>query len=271
MVNVREAAHLNSIFWFILFLQCFPCKGTGGYVLINRTGKTSEQLVRELQGRFLRVVNPTDIGPILVAEINNNDRRCNLTNQFAHLCQHLREQGHGDGVYALKARRRKPPDSKYRTNSKGEVSVFEQIVRDLVNLLLSGRVSFSVGKRQGPFNPPRPEPPRDEYGFVLYANIDNHSIGNLLSPSGKHKGTDTNYIRIAFRFMDRVRIELDSLGVPDPQLIIVTMFPENPASDGLRDSILPNGVDVVTGNPMGAALGAPPPPPAADSRMAPVL
>jgi hypothetical protein len=266
VLNIREIAYLNNIFWFILSLQCFSCKGAGSYVPIDRIGKTSQALAARLRNKLLRVANPRDIGPILAAEINNNDHRCSLVNQLIYLCEHLREQGHGDDVYALKARRLNPPDSKYQTNSKEEASEFDQIIQNLINLLLSVRTSFSVGALQGPFNPLPPEVPRNEYGFVLYANIDNHDIGKLLSPSGKHKVTDTIYIRIAFRFMDRIRMDSGSFGLANLQLIIVTMFPENPASNSLKNSILPNGVDAA-GNPLGVAVGVLPPPHAPDKRI----
>jgi hypothetical protein len=42
---------------------------------------------------------------------------------------------------------------------------------------------------------------------------------------------------------------------PPLQVIVITMFPENPTSDGLRDSILPNGADAA-GHPLGVAVGA---------------
>ncbi|MDR2371869.1 MAG: hypothetical protein LBD60_01845 [Puniceicoccales bacterium] len=211
------------------------------------------------------------MGPILTAEIGNNDHYCDLGTQLNYLAEHLREHGHWGDAYALKTYRGpKAPDSKYETNPVLNVNEFDRVIQNLINLLLSGRVSFGIGERQSPFNPPHPEPLRKEYGFVLYANINNHGISNLLSPSGKHTHggsvKSTDYIRIVFRFMDRVRMDLGSLGLPNLQLIIITMFPENPASNGLCDSILPNGVDTV-GNPMGVALGALPLSPAPDNRI----
>jgi hypothetical protein len=267
IISVGKIACLNNIFWFVLFLQCFPCKGAGSYVPIGRTGKTSQALATRLRNKLLRVANPRDIGPILAAEISNNDHRCSLVNQLIYVCEHLREHGHWNNAYAIVQHRGKnTPDSKYETNSDLDVSGFDQVIQNLINLLLSVRTYFSVVALQGPFNPLPPEVPRNEYGFVLCANIDNHDIGKLLSPSGKHKVTDTNYIRIAFRFMDRIRMDLGPLGLPNLQVIIVTMFPENPASNSLKNSILPNGVDAA-GNPLGVAVGALPPPHAPDKRI----
>ena len=261
MINAVKVACLGNI--FLIILGCFLSGRAVGYVPINRAGKTSQALVTELRNRLLRVASPTDIGPILAAEIGNNAHSCDLGSQLNYLAEHLREHGHWEKICAMKAHREtKAPDSEYETIGGLNVVEFDQIVQNLVNLLLSGRVSFSVGARHGPFNPLPPEPPRNEYGFVLYANINNHDIDNLLSPSGRHKGggivRNTDYIRVAFRFMDRIRMDLGPSGLPDLQLIIVTIFSENPASDYLRDSILPNGVDAA-GNPAGGIVGVAPP------------
>jgi hypothetical protein len=260
MISIRKVACLGSVFFAILLSRYFSCEGAGGYIPVNRMGKTSQALATRLRNRLLSVVNPTDIGPILAAEIHNNDHRCDRDTQLTYLTEHLREHGHWEDAYAIVQHRgMHAPDSKYETNPDLNVHEFDQITQDLVNLLLSRRVSFSIGELQ--------DQDRDICSFVLYANIGGCGINNLLSPPGRHIGRNTNYIRIAFRFMDRIRMDLGPLNLHSLQLIIVTMFPENPASNGLCDSILPNGVDVVTGNPAGAALGALPLPSSVDSRI----
>jgi hypothetical protein len=271
MVNARKIAYLGHVFLFALW-GCCLCWSTVGYVPINRKGKTSQQLAGELRERLLKVANPVNVGPILAAEVGNNDKKCKRTVQVTYLAEHLREHGHWEETYAVRDHRGlRAPDSKYRTVSGLNVTSFDRIIKKLVGLLLSGRVSFSVGRIQGPFNPPPPELSRNEYGFILYANIDGHGIVHLDSPAGHHKaGGNTNYVRIVFRFMDRVRMELGSLGLPDQQLIMVTMFSESPVSKDLASSILPNGVDAA-GRPAGVAIGAAPVPPAADHRIPAVL
>lgn len=189
--------------------------------------------------------------------------------QITLLCQHLREYGHWNDTCALTVHRGiHAPDSRFNVaGGPFSVNTLDTMVADLVGLLFSGRVSFSVGNRQGPV------PPRNEYGFVIYANIAGHNVLNLAPISGQHRvGGATNYLRIVFRFMDRIRAELDTLGVRDQQLNIVTMFPENPASAALANSILPAGVGGAPGlMPRGVAIGGVPMAGGVDNRVPRVI
>lgn len=142
----------------------------------------------------------------------------------------------------------------------------DTIVADLLKLLLSGKVSFCIGKIQGPI-----PTQSDEYGFVLYANITGHGITNLATVSGCYERNGSNYLRIVFRFMGRLRIELNDLGLPNKQLNIITMFHENPASGDLAESILPAGVGPAPGlNPLGTSIGHLPGDGTPDNRVPPV-
>lgn len=251
---------------FCFLLVNFQCNGMA-YVPIVRMGQTSQQLANALHRNILGAANPCEVGQIIAAEIANNDVSCQLGPQTTLLSQHLREHGHWNDTYALRAYRGAyAPVSRYTTTVANlNVVALDTIVANLLNLLLSGRVSFCIGAVQGPFAP------RNEYGFVIYANITGHGIANLAAVSGQHGGFGTNYLRIVFRFMDRLRAELDTLGLADQQLNIVTMFHENPASRDLAGSILPAGVGPAPNfAPLGGPIGLLPGGGAPDNRVPPV-
>lgn len=248
---------------FYFLLVDFQCSGMA-YVPIARAGQTSQQLANTLRLNILGAANPREVGQIIAAEIANNDVSCQLGPQTTLLSQHLREHGHWNDTYALVGRRGAyAPASRYATAVANlNVVALDTIVADLLNLLLSGRVSFSVGVVQGAIH---------GYAFMLYANITNHGIANLAVVSGLHNGVNTDHLRVVFRFMDRLRAELDTLGLPDQQLNIITMFHENPTSVDLAASILPAGVGPAPGLvPLGIAIGALPGGGAPDNRVPPV-
>jgi hypothetical protein len=111
MINVVKVACLGNI--FLIILGCFLCKKAVSYVPINCAGKTFQALVTELRNRLLRVASPTDIGPILAAEIDNNAHSCDLGSQLNYLTEHLREPRHWEKIYAMKAHRgTKAPDNR---------------------------------------------------------------------------------------------------------------------------------------------------------------
>ena len=251
---------------FCFLLVKFQCNGMN-YVRMDRSGKTSQQLANELHRNLLNASNPREVGQIIAAEIANNDVSCQIGPQATLLSQHLREHGHWNDVYALNAfRGNHAPKSRYATTVANlNVVELDTIVADLLKLLLSGKVSFCIGETQGPV------PPRDEYSFVLYANITGHGIANLAAISGRHNGSGSNYLRIVFRFMDRLRAELNSLGLQNKQLNIITMFHENPRSNGLARAVLPAGIDPASGLvPLGRSIGHLPGGMAPDNRVPPV-
>jgi hypothetical protein len=115
-------------------------------------------------------------------------------------------------------------------------------------------------------------PDRRANGFIIYANLAGHDIDHLNDPSGVYfpakavaatVGTNTSYLKVAIQVKEPLP---DLTGGNVLQVVIVTMFPENPVSNSLKNSILPNGVDVV-GNPLGVAVGVLPPPHAPDKRI----
>ena len=252
---------------FCFLLVDFQCNGMD-YRPIVRTGQTSQQLANSLHQNLLKASNPCEVGQIIATEIANNDVSCQIGPQITLLSQHLREHGHWNDIYALNAfRRNRAPDSRYATTVANlNVVELDTIVADLLKLLLSGRVSFCIGEIQGPI-----PPQGGEYGFVLYANITGHGITNLATVSGRYSGNGSNYLRIVFRFMDKLRAELGDLGLQNKQLNIITMFHENPASSNLANSILPAGVSPAPGLvPLGTSIGPLPGGAALDNRVPPV-
>lgn len=228
---LNEGRLVVVLFCFLLpNLQCYGMN----YVPLNRAGQSSQQLATTLHQNILTANNSTEVARIIATEIGSNNIACQLESQVAFLNQHLREHGHWIDAYMLWTYGA-APDSRYATTARSAFE-FDRMISDLLNLLLSGRVSFSVGALQGPFSGRR-----KEYGFVLFANITNHGITNLSAVSGQYRGANTNYLKIVFRFMDRLSSDLNTLGLADQQLIIVTMFHENPSSTELANSVHPTG------------------------------
>jgi hypothetical protein len=278
-------SHFSRLSIISLWLLTFQVSWGAGYVPVARVAGgavlDANAIATALGNNMLGAANPTDVGTILGAEIANNNVRFQIPSQKGLLSAHLVNQGHYVDWYAAPLRRMgaasRPILSRYALTGGDDGKTFDlcqQITSEVLDLLLSGHVSFSVGAFQ--YNGAVPLPgAHPANGFVLYANLAGHAVStpahastlpglvaNLNDPSGQHSSaggvipmvtTDTNYLRIAIQVKESLP---DATGVNVLQVVIITVFHENPASTGLRDSILPNGVDAM-GHPLGTALGPP--------------
>ncbi|MDR1435309.1 MAG: hypothetical protein LBI77_02800 [Puniceicoccales bacterium] len=287
-----------KLFIFSLNLRILAGLYGSTYTPIARKGTASSNantIAVELRNCMLKVANPKDVGPILRKEIESNDPRAKIASQKILLSDHLRRNGHYTDYYAIWDRRqnRSLPHSVYainpsKTQADCTADVFDGIVSNILDLLFSGRVSFSIGQLQTNGN----QANRNQAnGFVLYANLNGHNITNLDSPSGVCTFSNTtttttttttekinsDYLRVVIQIVHGVggAPVNDSFKGITPELslqvVIITMFHENPKSRALADSILPNGVDAQD-CPQGKSVGSLPmiagtP----DNRMPPVL
>lgn len=237
------------------------------YIPLNRANNiSSQQLANDLRDILLRVDDPLEVVKIISAEIASNDPSCQLNVLKSNANEHLINHGHCS-TFSRGNQYNHQIISKFNMINTN-LDTLKNTINEIFDLLFSWRASYSVGNLQGPFT-------RNEYGFVLYTNLNGHGIPNLGAISGtiddlrNHITIPTNYLRVVFRFMDRLENERVSPLYANQQLILLTAFHENPYSLRLATSILPAGVDLtLPGLPiLGHAVGAYPGTGANDNRI----
>jgi hypothetical protein len=147
--------YFSRLFVAFLCLLVFKVSDGAGYVPMTRGGDAHVMTVA-LRNGMLGVANPRDVGLILGAEVTTgNNIRFQLDSQKGLLSDHLVTEGHYVNWYAVLPRKIEAIPIRFLLSRYTIVDVADdhktfdlcqQITSNILNLLLSGRVSFSIGE-----------------------------------------------------------------------------------------------------------------------------